>query len=98
MIEEDLNATTVEGLLSNATKEPEFIIKKSLQFKSGMNVLGMVASLLDQAAIVSTTAQMKGIVHITLLKLSLLICLRINQCIRSYHTSSEPWVQLILSH
>uniref|UniRef100_A0A8C8FYF8 Amino acid transporter n=1 Tax=Oncorhynchus tshawytscha TaxID=74940 RepID=A0A8C8FYF8_ONCTS len=43
VIEEDINATTtLEGLLSNATKEPEFIIKKSLQFKSGMNVLGVI--------------------------------------------------------
>ncbi|CAB1323045.1 unnamed protein product, partial [Coregonus sp. 'balchen'] len=43
VIEEDVNATTtLEGLLSNATKEPEFIIKKSLQFKSGMNVLGVI--------------------------------------------------------
>lgn len=60
MIEEDINATTtLEGLLSNATKEPEFIIKKSLQFKSGMNVLGIAACLLDQVAIVSTTAKLK---------------------------------------
>ncbi|XP_029523706.2 excitatory amino acid transporter 2 isoform X1 [Oncorhynchus nerka] len=43
VIEEDVNATTtLEGLLSNATKEPEFIIKKTLQFKSGMNVLGVI--------------------------------------------------------
>lgn len=40
-IEEDVNATTVEGLVANITKEPQYIIKKSLQFKSGMNVLGM---------------------------------------------------------
>ncbi len=41
VIEEDVNATTVEGLVANITKEPQYIIKKSLQFKSGMNVLGM---------------------------------------------------------
>ena len=41
VIVEDVNATTtVEGLLANITKEPEFIVKKTLQFKSGMNVLG----------------------------------------------------------
>ncbi|XP_040017618.1 excitatory amino acid transporter 2b isoform X1 [Gasterosteus aculeatus] len=42
IIEEDINATSVEGLVANITKEPQFIIKKSLQFKSGMNVLGMI--------------------------------------------------------
>ncbi|XP_068458344.1 excitatory amino acid transporter 2-like isoform X4 [Clinocottus analis] len=42
VIAEDLNATTAEGLLANITKEPQFIVKKSLQFKSGMNVLGMI--------------------------------------------------------
>ncbi|XP_067091520.1 excitatory amino acid transporter 2b isoform X3 [Osmerus mordax] len=43
VIVEDVNATTtVEGLLANITKEPEFIIKKTLQFKSGMNVLGLI--------------------------------------------------------
>ncbi|KAM6960977.1 excitatory amino acid transporter 2-like isoform 2-T2 [Aplochiton taeniatus] len=42
VIVEDPNATTVEGLLANITKEPEFIIKKTLQFKSGMNVLGLI--------------------------------------------------------
>ena len=41
VIEEELNATTADGLLANITKEPQFAIKKSLQFKSGMNVLGM---------------------------------------------------------
>lgn len=41
VIEEDVNATTMEGLVANITKEPQYIIKKSLQFKSGMNVLGM---------------------------------------------------------
>lgn len=41
VVEEDVNATTVEGLVANLTKEPQFIVKKSLQFKSGMNVLGM---------------------------------------------------------
>lgn len=40
-VEEEVNVTTVEGLVANITKEPQFIIKKSLQFKSGMNVLGM---------------------------------------------------------
>lgn len=40
IVEEDVNATAVEGLVANITKEPQFIIKKSLQFKSGMNVLG----------------------------------------------------------
>ncbi|XP_077593023.1 excitatory amino acid transporter 2-like isoform X2 [Stigmatopora nigra] len=42
VIEEDVNATTMEGLLANITKEPQFIVKKSLQFKSGMNVLGLI--------------------------------------------------------
>lgn len=41
VIEEDINATTMEGLVANITKEPQYVIKKSLQFKSGMNVLGM---------------------------------------------------------
>lgn len=41
VVVEDVNATTVEGLVANITKEPQYIIKKSLQFKSGMNVLGM---------------------------------------------------------
>ncbi|XP_033490600.1 excitatory amino acid transporter 2 isoform X1 [Epinephelus lanceolatus] len=42
VIEEEVNATAVEGLVANITKEPQFIIKKSLQFKSGMNVLGLI--------------------------------------------------------
>ncbi|XP_005802292.1 excitatory amino acid transporter 2 isoform X2 [Xiphophorus maculatus] len=42
VVEEDVNVTTVEGLVANITKEPQFIIKKSLQFKSGMNVLGLI--------------------------------------------------------
>ncbi|TNN87847.1 Excitatory amino acid transporter 2 [Liparis tanakae] len=42
VIVEDINATSVEGLLANITKEPQFIVKKTLQFKSGMNVLGMI--------------------------------------------------------
>uniref|UniRef100_A0A8C5EDV3 Amino acid transporter n=2 Tax=Gouania willdenowi TaxID=441366 RepID=A0A8C5EDV3_GOUWI len=42
IIEEDVNATTMEGLVANITKEPQFVIKKSLQFKSGMNVLGLI--------------------------------------------------------
>uniref|UniRef100_A0A3B4GA42 Amino acid transporter n=1 Tax=Pundamilia nyererei TaxID=303518 RepID=A0A3B4GA42_9CICH len=42
VIEEDVNATTMEGLVANITKEPQYIIKKSLQFKSGMNVLGLI--------------------------------------------------------
>ncbi|XP_061577479.1 excitatory amino acid transporter 2b isoform X1 [Cololabis saira] len=41
-VEEDLNATTMEGLVANITKEPQYIMKKSLQFKSGMNVLGLI--------------------------------------------------------
>lgn len=41
IVEEDVNATTMEGLVANITKEPQYIIKKSLQYKSGMNVLGM---------------------------------------------------------
>ncbi|XP_037539330.1 excitatory amino acid transporter 2 isoform X1 [Nematolebias whitei] len=41
-IEEDVNATSVEGLVANITKEPQYVIKKSLQFKSGMNVLGLI--------------------------------------------------------
>ncbi|XP_034032735.1 excitatory amino acid transporter 2-like isoform X1 [Thalassophryne amazonica] len=39
---EEINVTTMDGLVANVTKEPEFIIKKSLQFKSGMNVLGVI--------------------------------------------------------
>ncbi|XP_077452141.1 excitatory amino acid transporter 2-like isoform X2 [Stigmatopora argus] len=42
VIEEDVNATTMEGLLANITKEPPFVVKKTLQFKSGMNVLGLI--------------------------------------------------------
>uniref|UniRef100_A0A7N8Y4G6 Amino acid transporter n=1 Tax=Mastacembelus armatus TaxID=205130 RepID=A0A7N8Y4G6_9TELE len=42
VVEEDINATTMEGLVANVTKEPQYIIKKSLQFKSGMNVLGLI--------------------------------------------------------
>ncbi|KAM9377477.1 excitatory amino acid transporter 2-like isoform 1-T2 [Pholidichthys leucotaenia] len=42
VVEEDINATTMEGLVANLTKEPQFVIKKSLQFKSGMNVLGLI--------------------------------------------------------
>ncbi|XP_019749628.1 excitatory amino acid transporter 2 isoform X2 [Hippocampus comes] len=42
VVEEDVNATAMEGLLANITKEPQFAIKKSLQFKSGMNVLGLI--------------------------------------------------------
>ncbi|KAJ8252653.1 hypothetical protein COCON_G00219650 [Conger conger] len=40
----DINATTMEGLLNAtmATPEAEFVIKKSLQFKGGMNVLGLI--------------------------------------------------------
>lgn len=42
VVPEEVNATTVmDGLLANVTKEPQFIVKKTLQFKSGMNVLGM---------------------------------------------------------
>ncbi|KAM4733877.1 excitatory amino acid transporter 2-like isoform 3-T3 [Anableps anableps] len=41
-VEEEVNVTTVEGLVANITKEPQYIIKKSLQFKSGMNVLGLI--------------------------------------------------------
>lgn len=37
---EEVNVTA-EALVANITKEPQFVIKKSLQFKSGMNVLGM---------------------------------------------------------
>lgn len=40
VVVEDVNATA-ETLAANITKEPQFVIKKSLQFKSGMNVLGM---------------------------------------------------------
>ncbi|CAL9697269.1 unnamed protein product [Knipowitschia caucasica] len=39
---EIINVTTMDGLVANVTKEPQFIIKKSLQFKSGMNVLGLI--------------------------------------------------------
>ncbi|TMS05834.1 Excitatory amino acid transporter 2 [Larimichthys crocea] len=43
IVEEEVNATTtIEGLVANITKEPQFVIKKSLQFKSGMNVLGLI--------------------------------------------------------
>lgn len=41
VVPEDVNATTMDGLLANVTKGPQYIVKKSLQFKSGMNVLGM---------------------------------------------------------
>ncbi|XP_075906340.1 excitatory amino acid transporter 2-like isoform X3 [Nelusetta ayraudi] len=41
VVVEDVNATA-EGLMANITKEPQFIVKKSLQFKSGMNVLGLI--------------------------------------------------------
>ncbi|KAG8012264.1 Excitatory amino acid transporter 2, partial [Nibea albiflora] len=41
--QQDVNATTtIEGLVANITKEPQYVIKKSLQFKSGMNVLGLI--------------------------------------------------------
>ena len=39
-MEEAVNATSVDGLVANITKEPQIIIKRSLQYKSGMNVLG----------------------------------------------------------
>ncbi|XP_035251903.1 excitatory amino acid transporter 2b isoform X1 [Anguilla anguilla] len=41
---EDVNSTTVEDLLNAtmATPEPQYVIKKSLQFKGGMNVLGLI--------------------------------------------------------
>ncbi|KAG7523202.1 excitatory amino acid transporter 2 isoform X2 [Solea senegalensis] len=42
VVTESINATTVDGLVANITKEPQFIVKKSLQFKSGMNVLGLI--------------------------------------------------------
>uniref|UniRef100_A0A3Q4BQP7 Amino acid transporter n=1 Tax=Mola mola TaxID=94237 RepID=A0A3Q4BQP7_MOLML len=42
VVVEDVNATSVEGLVANITKEPQYVIKKSLQFKSGMNVLGLI--------------------------------------------------------
>ncbi|KAM7002723.1 excitatory amino acid transporter 2-like isoform 1-T1 [Tautogolabrus adspersus] len=42
IVEEEINATSVEGLVANITKEPQFMVKKSLQFKSGMNVLGLI--------------------------------------------------------
>ncbi|XP_062246436.1 excitatory amino acid transporter 2-like isoform X2 [Platichthys flesus] len=42
IIEENLNATTMEGLVANITREPEILIQKTLQFKSGMNVLGLI--------------------------------------------------------
>lgn len=44
-MEEDVNATAttaVESLVANLTKEPQIIIKKTLQMKSGMNVLGLI--------------------------------------------------------
>lgn len=41
VVVEDVNTTVMEGLVANITKEPQYTIKKSLQFKSGMNVLGM---------------------------------------------------------
>lgn len=40
VVVENVNTTTVDGLVANITKEPQYVIKKSLQFKSGMNVLG----------------------------------------------------------
>lgn len=41
VVVEEVNTTAMEGLVANITKEPQFVIKKSLQFKSGMNVLGV---------------------------------------------------------
>ena len=40
IVEEAVNATSVDGLVANITKEPQIIIKRALQYKSGMNVLG----------------------------------------------------------
>ncbi|XP_034071757.1 excitatory amino acid transporter 2b isoform X2 [Gymnodraco acuticeps] len=39
---EDVNATVMEGLVANITREPLIIVTKTLQFKSGMNVLGLI--------------------------------------------------------
>ncbi|KAJ4933620.1 hypothetical protein JOQ06_030444 [Pogonophryne albipinna] len=39
---EDVNATVMEGLVANITREPLIIVAKTLQFKSGMNVLGLI--------------------------------------------------------
>ncbi|XP_033997844.1 excitatory amino acid transporter 2b isoform X2 [Trematomus bernacchii] len=39
---EDVNATVMEGLVANITREPLIIVEKTLQFKSGMNVLGLI--------------------------------------------------------
>lgn len=41
IVEEAVNATAVDGLVANITKEPQFTITKTLQLKNGMNVLGM---------------------------------------------------------
>lgn len=41
VVVEEVNTTAMEGLVANITKEPQYVIKKSLQFKSGMNVLGV---------------------------------------------------------
>ncbi|KAJ3596453.1 hypothetical protein NHX12_002860 [Muraenolepis orangiensis] len=42
IVEEAVNATSVDGLVANITKEPQIIINKTLQYKSGMNVLGLI--------------------------------------------------------
>ncbi|CAL8359742.1 unnamed protein product [Lota lota] len=42
IVEEAVNATSVDGLVANITKEPQILIKRSLQYKSGMNVLGLI--------------------------------------------------------
>ncbi|MEQ2175381.1 Excitatory amino acid transporter 2, partial [Goodea atripinnis] len=46
VVEEDVNVTTVEGLVANITKEPQYIIKKSLQFKSLMHSYFSVAGVI----------------------------------------------------
>ena len=42
VIEAEVNST-LDDFITNATKAPAvFVVKKTLQFKSGMNVLGMI--------------------------------------------------------
>uniref|UniRef100_A0A8C6SWI8 Amino acid transporter n=1 Tax=Neogobius melanostomus TaxID=47308 RepID=A0A8C6SWI8_9GOBI len=42
IVAEEVNATSMDTIVANVTKEPQFIVKKSLQFKKGMNVLGLI--------------------------------------------------------
>lgn len=77
IVEEEVNATTVEGLVANITKEPQFVIKKSLQFKGGMNVLGMFKTITKQhllkCPMCCSAVQTHGVI-------SMLTCLTMKTC------------------